>query len=66
MPSNYYINTARTGKATNLYQPDEDSDKFEWNENDFIYNCTRDKLNGTNKDAKNLFNVILKEIENEI
>ena len=28
-PSQFYINTARTGKATNLYFPDEDSDKFE-------------------------------------
>ncbi len=57
-PSRYYIETARTGKATNLYQPDADSDKFEWNEEDFIYNCTRDKMNGTDEDAENHFNLV--------
>jgi len=62
-PSMFYVKTARTGKATNLYQPDADSDIFEWNENDFIYNCTRDKLNGTDEDAENLFNKIARRIE---
>ena len=46
-PSKHYIATARTGKATNLYFPDFDSDKFEWNEKDFIYQCERDEMNGT-------------------
>lgn len=50
-PSQFYINTARTGKATNLYFPDEDSDKFEWNENDFIYQCKRNEMNGTDANA---------------
>ena len=54
-PSYFYIKMARTGKATNLYFPDADSDKFEYNENDFIYQCTRDQLNGTNPGAENKF-----------
>ena len=54
-PSNFYIKMARTGKATNLYFPDEDSDKFEWNEEDFIYQCRRDEMNGTDDGAYNRF-----------
>lgn len=65
-PSQFYINTARTGKATNLYFPDEDSDKFEWNENDFIYQCRRDEMNGTDETAENHFNKLLDEYEREI
>jgi thymidylate synthase (FAD) len=45
--SRHYIATARTGKATNLYWPDEDSDKFDWHPQDFIYECYRDEVNGT-------------------
>jgi len=45
--SRHYVATARTGKATNLYWPDEDSDKFDWHPEDFIYQGTRDTVNGT-------------------
>lgn len=65
-PSYFYINTARTGKATNLYFPDADSDKFEWNEKDFIYQCTRDEMNGTDPQTYNLFNIMLRAYEDEI
>lgn len=65
-PSQFYINTARTGKATNLYFPDADSDKFEWNENDFIYQHYRNEMNGTDTDAKNLFDQFLRKHEKEI
>lgn len=65
-PAQHYINMARTGKATNLYFPDKDSDKFEWNENDFIYQCTRDEMNGTAPDAPNKFNQVFSDIEEEI
>lgn len=58
-PSHFYIKMARTGKATNLYFPDDDSDKFEYNENDFIYQCTRDQLNGTDEGATNKFSKML-------
>lgn len=62
-PSHFYIKMARTGKATNLYFPDADSDKFEYNENDFIYQCTRDKMNGTDEGAASLFSEMLVEYD---
>ena len=65
-PSYFYINTARTGKATNLYFPDADSDKFEWNEHDFIYQCYRNEMNGTDEGAKNHFDEILAQTEKTI
>lgn len=65
-PSYFYMKMARTGKATNLYYPDADSDKFEWNENDFIYQQYRDEMNGTDEGAKNYFNILLKDYENRI
>ena len=65
-PSYFYINTARTGKATNLYFPDADSDKFEWNEQDFIYQCYRNEMNGTDKSANNHFDEVLHDIELKI
>lgn len=65
-PSWFYINTARTGKATNLYFPDADSDKFEWNENDFIYQCYRNEMNGTDAGAKNHFDELLADYDEAI
>ena len=65
-PSNFYINMARSGKATNLYFPDMDSDKFEWNENDFIYQCERNKMNGTDEGAKNYFDTYFGRINRMI
>lgn len=65
-PAMHYVRMARTGKATNLYFPDKDSDIFEWNENDFIYQCTRDQLNGTSPNAKNKFNELFSWYETEI
>lgn len=62
-PSHFYVKMARTGKATNLYFPDKDSDIFEYNENDFIYQCTRDQLNGTDEGAKNRFNSMLETFD---
>lgn len=65
-PAMHYVKMARSGKATNLYFPDKDSDIFEWNENDFIYQCTRDEMNGTNPGATNHFNEVLASLESEI
>lgn len=48
-PSFHYIKNARNGHATNLYYPEANSDKFEWNENDFIYQGYREDVNGTQK-----------------
>ena len=65
-PSWFYSNMARTGKATNLYFPDSDSDNFEWNENDFIYQCRRDEMNGTDPGAENMFNKVIELYEMKI
>lgn len=65
-PSHFYIKMARTGKATNLYYPDADSDKFEYNENDFIYQNYRNEMNGTDKKAGNLFDYLLSYYETKI
>jgi thymidylate synthase (FAD) len=65
-PAMHYVTMARTGKATNLYFPDKDSDIFAWNENDFIYQARRDELNGTNENATNHFNEVLKDLEDKI
>ena len=64
--SDFYIKMARTGKATNLYFPDEDSDKFEWNEKDFIYQCKRDQMNGTDEGADNYFTTVMARHEARI
>ena len=61
-----YIKQANTNNASNLYFPDKDSDTFDWNPKSFVYKCTRDKLNGTNKNARNHFKKVMKEIEKEI
>lgn len=65
-PAMNYITQANTNNASNLYFPDKDSDTFEWNPDSFVYKCTRDKMNGTNKNATNHFNEVLDEIEKEI
>ncbi len=49
-PSRHYVGTARTGKATNLYFPDTDSDLFDWHPEDFIYCGYRDEINGTDSE----------------
>lgn len=65
-PARYYINTARTGTGTNLYYPDKDSDIFEYNENDFLYKCPREKLNGTNGDELSTFSEIINFVDLQI
>ena len=64
-PARYYISTARTGTGTNLYFPDEDSDQFEYNEMDFLYQARRDELNGTDN-GQNTFMEIIKSVDEEI
>ena len=65
-PSRYYATMARTGKSTNWYQPDSNNDTFDWNEEDFIYGCTRDQLNGTNDLTYSKFNKIVREVDQQI
>ena len=64
-PARYYISTARTGTGTNLYWPDEDSDLFDYNEDDFLYQSTRENLNGT-EGGRNTFMEIIKSIDDEL
>ena len=48
-PADFYIKTARQYRSTNWYSPDKDSDKFEYNEEDFVYGLRRrDFILGTN------------------
>lgn len=65
-PSWFFIKQARTGHSTNLYIPCEKNDKFEWHPEDFIYQCTREELNGTENiplSYPKLKEDILKEVE---
>tara|TARA_B100000686_G_scaffold355395_1_gene474787 strand:+ start:31033 stop:31998 length:966 start_codon:yes stop_codon:yes gene_type:complete len=64
-PARYYISTARTGTGTNLYFPDDDSDEFEYNEMDFLYQARRDELNGT-EGGRNTFVEIINSIDKEL
>lgn len=65
-PAMHYISQARSDDSSNIYPPDEDSDIFEWNEKDFLYSKTRDKMNGTSSNAYNHFNVYLEDVEYKI
>lgn len=68
-PAAFYVATARTGRCTNLFVPDEDTDVYEWNREDYLYQRTRDKVNGTDKVAAQLhypFAKILREVDNDI
>lgn len=48
-PAKHYINTARSGKSSNIYPPEKNSDVFEWNEKDFLYNKCRNEVCGTSR-----------------
>lgn len=65
-PAMHYISQARSDDSSNIYPPDKDSDIFEWNEKDFLYSKTRDKMNGTSSNAYNHFNVYLEDVEAKI
>lgn len=53
-PDMHYVKTFRvqlpdgsyTSRGTNLYQPEPKNDLFEYNENDSIYTCRREHING--------------------
>lgn len=53
-PDMHYVRTFRvqqpdgtfTSKGTNLYHPEPKNDLFEFNENDSIYQCRREEING--------------------
>lgn len=64
-PSWFFIKQARTGHSTNLYFPEEINDKFEWHPDDFIYQCKRDELNGTNG-TESFFPIMLNHFKDRI
>lgn len=66
-PSFHYIKNARNGHATNLYFPEASSDKFEWNEKDFIYQAFREDVNGTQPDGSpTIFQKMLADYKTEL
>lgn len=67
MPSYHYIKNARNGHATNLYFPEANSDKFEWNEKDFIYQDYRENINGTQPpEGPTIFERMLAEYKEQL
>jgi hypothetical protein len=67
MPSYHYIKNARNGHATNLYFPEANSDKFDWNEHDFIYQDYRENINGTQKpEGPTIFERMLAEYKEQL
>ena len=66
-PAWHYIKTFRNGTGTNLYWPDEDSEKhLTYHPNDTIYQATRDDMNGTDGGVphfRKLWNETLTQID---
>tara|TARA_Y100000592_G_scaffold97238_1_gene167544 strand:+ start:2306 stop:3280 length:975 start_codon:yes stop_codon:yes gene_type:complete len=62
-PDMHYVRTFRvkmpdgsfTSRGTNLYQPEPKNDLFEYNENDSIYPCRREELNGNKSGEEKIF-----------
>ena len=62
-PDMHYVHTFRveqpdgsfTSKGTNLYHPEPKNDLFEFNENDSIYNCRREEINGNKAGEEKIF-----------
>lgn len=65
-PAYFYAKMARTNLSSNYYFPDKDTDIYEYNEKDYMYQCTRDKLNGTNENATNHFNDKIAEVDKKL
>ena len=62
-PDMHYVRTFRveqpdgtfTSKGTNLYHPEPKNDLFEFNENDSIYPCRREQINGNKSGEEKIF-----------
>ena len=62
-PDMHYVRTFRveqpdgtfTSKGTNLYHPETKNDLFEFNENDSIYQCRREEINGNKSGEEKIF-----------
>ena len=68
-PDMHYVRTFRvqqsdgtfTSKGTNLYYPEPKNDLFEYNENDSIYQCRREEINGRNSGEEKIFTKLWNE-----
>ena len=62
-PDMHYVRTFRVeqpdgsfaSKGTNLYYPEPKNDLFEFHENDSIYNCRREEINGNKSGEEKIF-----------
>ena len=62
-PDMHYVRTFRvqlpdgtfTSRGTNLYHPEPKNDLFEFNENDAIYQCRREEINGHKSGEEKVF-----------
>ena len=62
-PDMHYVRTFRvelpdgsfTSRGTNLYHPEPKNDLFEFNENDSIYQCRREEINGNKSGEEKVF-----------
>jgi len=68
-PAWHYIKTFRNGTGTNLYWPDDDSEKqLTYHPDDTIYQATRDEMNGTSQknetsNFRQIWNCLLADID---
>lgn len=65
-PARHFINTARSGKSSNIYPPESNSDLFDWNEEDFIYRKTRDEVCGTSGGKGIFYTDVFPRIKEEL
>ena len=71
-PDFHYINTFRVkegdkwiSRGTNLYQPEPKNDTFDYHEEDTIYSCRREELNGTHGTGEKIFTTMWKDLMSE-
>tara|TARA_B100001287_G_C22658810_1_gene519215 strand:+ start:839 stop:1840 length:1002 start_codon:yes stop_codon:yes gene_type:complete len=73
-PDMHYVRTFRveqpdgsyTSKGTNLYHPEPKNDLFEYHENDSIYQCRREQINGNVQGEEKIFTRMWNEDVNAI
>jgi thymidylate synthase (FAD) len=68
----HYINTFRVkegdkwvSRGTNLYQPEIKNDTFDYHEEDTIYPCRREELNGTHGYGEKIFTTMWRDLMSE-
>ena len=71
-PDFHYINTFRVkegdkwiSRGTNLYQPEPKNDTFEYHQEDTIYPCRREELNGTHGEGEKVFTTMWRGLMEE-